>query len=79
MRPYCTSPSLSNKIRVADKATKILIPADNEDDYKRILSTLSEDEKNIYIDNFEIKIVEHYRDVINEVLVDNTLEFCFDN
>jgi len=60
-------------------ATKILIPADNEDDYKRILSTLSEDEKNIYIDNFEIKIVEHYRDVINEVLVDNTLEFCFDN
>jgi ATP-dependent Lon protease len=60
-------------------ATKVLVPSDNEDDYKRIIETMSEDEKNNYIENFEIKIVDHYKDVVNEVLVDNTLEFCFDD
>jgi len=31
-----------------------------------------------YTNNFEVKIVEHYKDVVNEVLVENNLEFCFD-
>jgi len=59
-------------------ATKVLVPSDNEDDYKRIIETMSEDEKNNYTNNFEVKIVEHYKDVVNEVLVENNLEFCFD-
>jgi len=58
-------------------ATKVLVPSENEDDYKRIINTMSDDERNTYTDNFEIKIVSHYKDVVNEVLVDNNLEFCF--
>tara|TARA_B100000902_G_C27315049_1_gene920722 strand:+ start:986 stop:4387 length:3402 start_codon:yes stop_codon:yes gene_type:complete len=59
-------------------ATKVLIPSENEDDYKRIINTMNEDERNNYTNQFEVKIVEHYKDVVNEVLVENNLEFCFD-
>jgi ATP-dependent Lon protease len=72
---------LESKLDGAKRAgvTKVLVPSENEEDYKRILSTMTDEERTDYTNNFEIKIVEHYRDVINEVLVDNTLEFCFEN
>jgi ATP-dependent Lon protease len=60
-------------------ATKVLIPSENEDDYKRIINPMSEEERNIYEENFEVKIVHKFEDVVKEVLVDNDLEFCFDN
>ena len=60
-------------------ATKVLIPSENEDDYKRIINPMSEDERNNYEENFEVKIVHKFEDVVKEVLVDNDLEFCFDN
>jgi ATP-dependent Lon protease len=71
---------LEEKLEGAKRAgvTKVLVPKENEDDYQRILDNLNETERENYLKNFEIKIVSHYREVVNEVLVDNDLEFNFE-
>ena len=71
---------LDSKLDGAKRAgvTKVLVPKENEDDYQRILDNLNETERENYLKNFEIKIVSHYREVVNEVLVDNDLEFTFE-
>ena len=71
---------LDSKLDGAKRAgvTKVLVPEENEDDYKRILDNLNEEERENYLKDFEIKIVSHYKEVVNEVLVDNDLEFNFE-
>jgi len=71
---------LDSKLDGAKRAgvTKVLVPKENEDDYQRILDNLNDEERENYLKNFEIKIVSHYREVVNEVLVDNDLEFNFE-
>ena len=71
---------LDSKLDGAKRAgvTKVLVPKENEDDYQRILDNLNETERESYLKDFEIKIVSHYKEVVNEVLVDNDLEFNFE-
>ena len=71
---------LDSKLDGAKRAgvTKVLVPKENEDDYNRIIENMNDKERESYLTNFEIKIVSHYREVVNEVLVDNDLEFNFE-
>jgi len=72
---------LESKLDGAKKAgvTKVLIPEDNKHDYERIINSFTEDEeKQKFFDNFEIKLVGHFKEVVNEVLVENDLHFNFD-
>ena len=70
---------LESKLDGAKRAgiTKVLIPDDNRHDYNRILENLNEEDKNMYNDNFEVVFVSSIKDVINNSLVDNELEFNF--
>ena len=71
---------LDSKLDGAKRAgvLKVLVPEDNEDDYNRIINNLSEDDKKIYLENFEIKLVSRFEDVIKEVFVENNLDFNYD-
>ncbi len=71
---------LDSKLDGAKRAgvTKVLVPKDNEDDYNRILNNLSEEERKIYLKNFEIQLVSRFEEVIKKVFVKNNLKFIFD-
>ena len=71
---------LDSKLDGAKRAgvTKVLIPKENQDDYERILNNLNEKEKNNYLKDFEIIIVGHFKEVVNQVLVENNLQFNFE-
>ena len=71
---------LDSKLDGAKRAgvTKVLVPKDNEDDYNRILNNLSEEERKIYLKNFEIQLVSRFEEVVKKVFVKNNLKFIFD-
>ena len=71
---------LDSKLDGAKRAgvTKVLIPKENQDDYERILNNFNENEKNNYLKDFEIIIVSHFKEVVNQVLVENNLLFNFE-
>ena len=71
---------LDSKLDGAKRAgvTKVLVPKDNEDDYKRIITNLTENEKEQYLKNFDIIFVSKFEDVVKKVFVKNNLKFNFE-
>ena len=54
---------------------KVLIPKENEEDYNIILNNMTNNEKDIFLDDFEIIQVDNIMEVIKISLVENKLNF----